>query len=289
MNVIQERIFEIFLEIKKICEKNNIKYFAIGGTCIGAVRHKGFIPWDDDLDVAIPIEKFTEFKYFAERELPSFLKIYTCDEVVHYYNIFIKIVDTRTSFIEEQEYEYPDAYKGIFIDVMPIAAIPIEGINREWFYLKRKILSSLNAGRRFPEFNSKNCLMRTVNKFIRKCERRIPFNYFSTKWFRLIQQYPFENAQYVGYVWSKAVKKLTFPKSYFDESVEIEFETTTIACPKEWDLYLKQQFGDYMKLPPESKRKTAHYGVIDLNQSYIEFQRCPELLKTSKKDKELTI
>ena len=78
MNVIQERIFEIFLEIKKICEKNNIKYFAIGGTCIGAVRHKGFIPWDDDLDVAIPIEKFTEFKYFAERELPSFLKIYTC-------------------------------------------------------------------------------------------------------------------------------------------------------------------------------------------------------------------
>lgn len=286
MNAIQGRILEIFLEIKKICDRNNIMYFAIGGTCIGAVRHKGFIPWDDDLDIAIPIEKFDKFKKIAERELPPYLKIYSCNDVVHYFNIFIKVIDTRTAFIEEQEYQYPDAYKGVFVDVMPMSGIPKLGLKREIFYTKRKLFSSLNGCIRFPEHKWKSQILNSICNIIKDRKSLLTYRYFSDKWMVLLQKYPFSEAEFVGYVWSNSVKRLTFPKRFFENTVELTFESTTIRCPQYWDEYLRMQFGNYMELPPLEQQKAVHPGIIELEHSYFDFQKSPSrLLNLNTKEK----
>ena len=131
MNTVQNRILKIMLVVDEICKRNNLTYYAIGGTCIGALRHKGFIPWDDDLDIAVPIEEWDRFWNIMKTELPSEYGIYSGSNIRHYRYIFNKIHDTGTSFIEQSEVKYPDAYKGIFIDVMPIAGIPETKSKRE--------------------------------------------------------------------------------------------------------------------------------------------------------------
>ena len=95
MNDIQKVILDIFKEFDRICTDNNIPYYAIGGTCIGAVRHKGFIPWDDDMDVAIPIEFWDKFIEIASRQLPDYYKLFSSMEVKHYRYLFIKIMDMQ--------------------------------------------------------------------------------------------------------------------------------------------------------------------------------------------------
>ena len=103
MNSLQNEILNIFKSIKEIFERNGIDYFAIGGTCIGAVRHNGFIPWDDDLDIAVPIEQFDNMLNVLKKELPSELALYTCHNRKHYRYIFVKVINTKTTFIEKSE------------------------------------------------------------------------------------------------------------------------------------------------------------------------------------------
>ena len=103
MTDLQKRILDIFREVRDILDRNGITYFAIGGTCIGAVRHGGFIPWDDDLDIAVPIEQFGRMLDLLKAELPPHLELYTGAERKHYRYIFVKVTDNRTTFIEKTE------------------------------------------------------------------------------------------------------------------------------------------------------------------------------------------
>ena len=96
MNDVQSKILDIFLKVNEICERNNLTYYAIGGTCIGAVRHQGFIPWDDDLDIAVPIEEWDTFWAVMERELPDSYEIYNGNHIKHYRYVFNKIHDANT-------------------------------------------------------------------------------------------------------------------------------------------------------------------------------------------------
>ena len=101
MTEIQEKILEIFQQVSILCEKEKIEYYAIGGTCIGAIRDKGFVPWDDDMDIAIPIEQFNKFIDIARQQLPSKYEVLTYKESLHYSEIFIKVIDKETSYIED--------------------------------------------------------------------------------------------------------------------------------------------------------------------------------------------
>ena len=145
MTDLQKRILDIFREVRDILDRNGITYFAIGGTCIGAVRHGGFIPWDDDLDIAVPIEQFGRMLDLLKAELPPHLELYTGAERKHYRYIFVKVTDNRTTFIEKTEIGYPDAYKGVFIDIMPISGV----LPDKRFYSRIKRYFSMNVRRRF--------------------------------------------------------------------------------------------------------------------------------------------
>lgn len=268
MTDIQKVILEIFKEVDKLCRENNIRYYAIGGTCIGAARHKGFIPWDDDLDIAIPIEDYEKFLNLARTGLPSHLKVYTCKNVKHYSNLFSKVIDERTTFIENSQIAYSDSYKGVFIDIMPLGGIPSDEALRNKFYKKIAKYSKLNILKR----DKKSTVKRRLYGIISWILFLFPYNYFSNKIYELYEKNPVNNSDFVGYVWSyKRIRRLTFPKQFFAESVDLPFEDTVISCPIGYHEYLTQQFGDYMVIPQGTEQIT-HNGIVDLDKSYKWYQ-----------------
>lgn len=270
MNIIQERILIIYKEVSKICRSNHIPFYAIGGTCIGAVRHKGFIPWDDDLDIAIPIEYFDKFLQLAGKELPDYLKLYTCDDVKHYIGLFAKVHDVRTTFIEKKQYKYPDAYKGVFVDIMPIGGLPENESQRYRFVRKLQRLSSINRAVRIsPKATS---FKKTLMKYPFLLFRLLPFYYITRKYYNELRKYPFYKSKYTGLTWLENLNKYIFPTEWFGEGVDLTFEDTVITCPIEYDKYLRAQFGEYMKIPSIKEQETNHDGIIDLNRPYTYYK-----------------
>lgn len=275
MTEVQEVILSIYKVVANICDNNNIPYYAIGGTCIGAIRHKGFIPWDDDLDIAIPIEHWDKFISLMQMNLPEEYSILTCDSERFYHYPFAKICNKNTTFIERFQYNIPKSYKGIYIDIMPMSGFPENDIRREKFIRELSFLVRCNKKRRFPKhtFGSLNgflscVLFMTIGKIF-------PFNYFSKKYFKLLKSYPFSDSKYTGYSWCPEwLPRLIFDKNLFSNGIYVPFEDTRIRVPENYHAYLSQQFGDYMTIPPEERRET-HDGFIDLNKPYTYYVKHP--------------
>ena len=273
MNDIQEVILDIYRVVENLCTKHDIPFYAVGGTCIGAIRHHGFIPWDDDLDIAIPIQYYDQFWDIAEKELPHHLKVYTCENVRNYRYIFGKIHNRNTTFIEKSELGYHDAYKGVFIDIMPLSSIPDDEYKREKFYEKLLKYSQLNYIRRYP-YRGMDTLKRKIAWIMmRPLCLVISSDYYSEKWLNMLRDNPLGSSSLTGYTWSTQVRRLTFPMIDFESTVNLPFEDTIIKCPVNYHDYLTIQFGDYMKLPPEDQRAPHHTETIDINKSYINYYK----------------
>ncbi|OLR54777.1 hypothetical protein BHK98_00945 [Hornefia porci] len=277
MNEIQSVILEIFKCVDGICVRNNIPYFAIGGTCIGAVRHQGFIPWDDDLDIAVPVEYFDAFLEAARRELPEYYSLRTGEETEHYSIVFPKIMDERTTFIEDVEREYPDSYKGVFVDVMPLSGVPENRLMRGLFYKRVNFVRVMNVIRRFPVSYHDRVWKKILGAFMVPFKKIIPFDFYERKWYKILKKRPLSGSEITGFLWEWAGECYTFKSRCFIEAATMKFEDTEIRCPALWDEYLQKYFGDYMELPPESNRKRVHKGVIDLTRPYREYQKLYEI------------
>lgn len=272
---LQLKILEIFKAVATICEENNIRYFAIGGTCLGAVRHKGFIPWDDDLDIAIPINDYFRFIEIAQKQLPGNLDLYF--PTFHYY-LFLKVHDKNTAFIESDDISCTNRYKGIYIDIMPLSGLPAGSMASRFFYKQVKFYKILNGLRKIPLAQSntskhKKVIMYLIKPFL----MLFPHNFFASVWMNVLRKNDFDKSNFVVFGWSKNVEKYTFDKKAFEDHIYLDFEDTKIRCPKGWHEYLTNHFGDYMTLPPKEQQIQCHTGIIDLKRSYKEYQNNREL------------
>ena len=271
MTDLQNAILGIYKKVATICNENSIDFFAIGGTCLGAVRHKGFIPWDDDIDIAIPIEQFKKFKQCMKSQLPSNLYLYDCTEKKEYRQLFCKVCDSNTTFIEETEINYPNVYKGVYIDIMPLSGVPGDKDEQKKFIKKLSLYQAMNFINRYPfnEMNTWKTKLAWIALRMLRIDKR--FTLYSNTSFQLLEKYPLIDSEYTGYVWSSNLFKLVFPKDYFKNYIKLTFEDTTMRCPVGYDAYLKQQFGDYMKLPPMEQRIQHHRYIVDLEHSYKDY------------------
>lgn len=269
-----EELKNVELEILKnfieICNKLNLTYYLDCGTLLGAIRHKGFIPWDDDIDVIMPRPDYDEFMQKAGELLKPeyFLQNYNTDK--QFQQAFSKIRDSRTTFIEKEIINL-DINHGIYIDIFPLDGYNPENEeqnkkNEENFYLLR-----LQTQRRFEGFK---ILPEKQEKFkISDKKYGKMTNYeLNIEKEKIAKQYDYDKCKYVKSYYSDFADNTPIPKEIFEKGELKPFESIMANVPQGYDEYLERLYGDYMKLPPLEKRVSKHNAkVIDVNKSYKEY------------------
>lgn len=258
---------EILKEVTAICEKHNIRYYLYGGTLLGAVRHKGFIPWDDDIDIAMLREDYQRFLEIAQDELPKhlFLQHYTTDP--GYFFMYIKVRDSNTTFLEP-EFAHVKMNHGIFIDIFPLDRMP----DSEWLQKAEigvlRLLSRLYVRKRYHYGPKKGLLQRL--KIL--AYSMIPLS--DMKIVRLFEWITKKmegcDGRYLGDLMMCPRSRRVYRKIWFQETRRFEYEGRLYDGPEGADPYLKHYYGDYMQLPPEEKRKPSHNEMCDPDKSYRE-------------------
>lgn len=251
-------------EIKRICDENNIKYFIIAGTLLGAVRHGGFIPWDDDMDIGMLREDYERFVAAAKTGLGEDFFLQTTETDENYGLPFAKILLKGTLLVEASAGS--NAKKGIFVDVFPFDVAPENAENREkhnkqTYFYKRLLLAKLN----YKVCGEKDYVKKTVYSALKVMASVYSHDKLCEKLEKEITKYNGETStEIVNIGGAYGYKKETIKSRWVDETVEIPFEDMTISAPKEYIEYLESFYGDYMTPPPEDKRYNRH-SVVKLD------------------------
>lgn len=263
---------EIVKEVVRICEKYNLIYYMIGGTFLGAIRHKGFIPWDDDIDLAMPREDYEKFLSVAEKELNSNLQLvnFKTDSLYQYYITRIRDIDTKV--VETRignDYKYTHAS----IDIFPIDGTPNNKFMRKIYYfrvLTHRALMSLC----YKDSIDRERKRSKKEKLLLAIMEKIPVNKFTTpykqkmKIDKLLKKQKVSDSDMIGTIMGAYRTREIVPKSYFGKGKFYEFEGIMLRGPELYHEYLTHMYGDYMKLPPEESRKT-HFKIIEIHGEKI--------------------
>ena len=259
---------EILIKLDEICEKYGLRYYLAFGTCIGALRHRGFIPWDDDIDVLMPyrdakrlIGLQNEFgdKYFVQSK----------ETDPDYRSIAMRIRDEETTCIEYDEKDL-NIHKGIYVDVYPYYECSNNKIVRMLDILRSHLMKVLVSNR--PPVNH-GVLLAKISNYILKFyagDRRLRKIEEIEK--RLSSVIGSEIVDYYGYDIT-LFTAISYPKEWFGKPKKLEFEGRYFNGATEPDKYMRKRYGDYMKLPPAEDRVVHHtYIVLDPHKSYKEYE-----------------
>ncbi len=246
---------DILRHIDVFCREHNLRYFISGGTLLGAIRHKGFIPWDDDIDLMMLREDYDKFLKLYSGKDTSFYKLYAYEIIESYPYPFAKMDDSRTIMKEEIN----EAYEmGVNIDIFPIDVAPKEDKEQIKIVRRNKKLINVLTLKRLPIKKRRGLIKNLI-----LLTAQILLSFYSTK--RIIKHIDKNARSFLGektgkrgcLVWGYGKKEIIDEYNFFD-SVYVEFENTKFATLKGWNKYLTSLFGDYMKLPPIEKRITHH-------------------------------
>lgn len=253
---------EILDYIDEVCRVNSLQYYLAYGTLLGAIRHKGFIPWDDDIDIWMPRPDYEKLLIILRKSIPQKYCLYLDQE--DYIYPFAKVAKTNTLLIENVDL---NSVMGVYIDIFPLDGVANSkkivkrDFNRIFFF--RNILSIKRMSLSKTRSLNKTIILRILRLFA---------NFFSVKYLiKKINHYSlmrdYAGSQNVGsIVWGDKYTEY-WPKEYFDLS-ELEFEGKLYYVPKEYDLICRSIYGDYMQLPPEEQRVSKHnFQCFKINRS----------------------
>ena len=267
MNDFQAKLLEIFKWLTKFLDKNNIKYYAIGGTMLGAVRHNGFIPWDDDIDIAVPRKDYNRLIELFNKKIDHYiLECPNTNDGDYCYN-YAKVYDTDTTLIERAKKRI---IRGVYIDIFPL-----DGIGNSY----EEALAN------YKTIDKKNMLLTTKMSGYRKGRKWwknlasllgyvLPVNCkkMAIKIDSLCSKLDFDDCLFVGNLVSTYRSREIMEKRVFGKPTAYSFEGLTIYGPENYDEYLSILFGDWQKLPPPEKRVSAHNNVyLDLNTPWLSY------------------
>lgn len=266
----QEKLLDILKWFNSFCEENNLRYYLIGGTMLGATRHQGFIPWDDDIDVGMPRDDYNKLAEILSCQTNEKYVLETPETLEKdYYYPFSKIYDTTTTLIENTKYKIK---RGVYIDLFPIDGIGdsleesyknYKEINRLYDLLLTRV-TGIRKGRRFYK-NVATVIMQSIPECIINNKKILH------KLICASQKRKFEDSAFVGNLCGAWRYKEIMPKELFGKPTKILFEGIEVYGVEKPEEYLNYLYGDWEKLPPVEKQISHHdFILLDLNKSYID-------------------
>lgn len=271
MKVLETAMLAAFVQV---CTELQLRYYLVGGTLLGAVRHQGFIPWDDDIDVAMPREDYEIFLREGQKYLPEYYFLQHLGSELNYYANFAKLRDKRTTFVEYNVRKYPICH-GLYIDIFPLDNYPDNPREQKKMDFQQTLFRRrTRAAVEIPpqarhsllvELGLKATAVLTVLRWpnFRKALEAREKLHTSVK----------PGVQWANYcgAWGK---KEIMPAAWYGEGAELTFGGLNVKGPKHYAKWLTRVYGDYMQLPPVEKRVGHHYAeFIDLDMPAKDYFR----------------
>lgn len=244
-------ILDVYKQVFAICERHGLRIFVAYGTEIGAMRHHGFIPWDDDFDVYMPRPDYNRFMELAPKELPSYLEWHSMETDPEYNLYFGKVQDTRVDVLERVKRESGlKLEQGVFVDFFPLDGLPATYIGILLWNIRRSLIR-----RSFDSRGKRWGISTFVYKIMAMCLPQSAKSYMQN-W---ITRIPYDSSENVAWTLST----FRFPKfikrrTWFASAKMVDFENISVPVPIGVLDDLKTMYGDYKKLPPIDQRKPTH-------------------------------
>lgn len=257
---LQKVILLIAKDIDKLCRKNGIEYYLLGGSCIGAIRHKGFIPWDDDLDIIMTRPNYEKFLKVAKQELDP--EIYFVQEGLKDWPLYFSKIRLKGTRLHEPEDGYAsENMHGIYVDVFCLENVPdSEYLARLQYFLAKYYLCYQLSQRKYDSASLKKKLMIALAFPLR-------FTPFRKAIVNYIEKFNKTTTDRLGFFYGRTKYRTSATsREIYGRPRYVEFEDTALPVPEKTHEYLSQMFGDYMKLPPESQRQGLHMISVDFGK-----------------------
>lgn len=257
---LQRVILSIVKDIDELCKKNGIEYYLFGGSAIGAIRHKGFIPWDDDLDIIMDHSNYDKFVKICRDQLDPD-KYYFQEGLVDWPMLFSKVRLKGTSLYEPGYHEADSSKNGIFVDVFKLDNAPHSSFLKKWQYVCGKYLLCyclLERGYEGASFKKKLLMFMALPLKIKLLR-----DYFSHQ---LVKYNKLETDFYASFGSRFRFKNSFFSKELFSNPIYVPFEDTLLPVPQKYDMLLTQLYGDYMTPPPSKEQQGWHMLKVDFGK-----------------------
>lgn len=256
---IKEIAFGVLCRVRDICDEQGISYYLDGGTLIGAIRHGGFIPWDDDIDICMTRPDYDRFiAYCKQNDTPFGLISHEIDE--NYTELYAKAYDKNT-LCKEKFVNRSNSQYGVYVDIFPVDGLgnsegqALKLLHKSLY--KRSLLTAANWQKYFKSKSRKWYVgpIRFIFYIFSRCVNR---KKLIMKIEKIYKPYKFENCEKVGVVCGCYGDKEVMNRSIYDNRIEVKFETEKFKASASYDEFLTNLYGDYMQLPPEEKRTSHH-------------------------------
>ena len=260
---LQQHILPILTDVDRVCREHGIRCYICDGTMLGAVRHGGFIPWDDDVDVCMPRPDYERFMRHAREWLPPRLEAVSADNDPDYPFPFGKVQDNTTTLIERMHIDY---LGGLYIDVFPIDGLPDSRLLREWQLMRyeyyKKVLYFLH---RDPYKHGKG----PGSWIPLLCRRLYSRTGLQQKIKRIMSRYDYEQCTMT--LNADDGHRGVMPKSFYGRPTPVSFEGKEVMGVEKPHEYLSRTYGDYMTIPKQEHQRTHNFHYLDYGLPYRQY------------------
>lgn len=270
MNQLQQVEFNLLKSFDAVCAELDLPYFLVCGSALGAVKYEGFIPWDDDIDVAMYRDDYRAFVKHAPGLLEEglFLQNYRSDP--RFPQIYSKLRDSRTTYIESSAAALPINH-GVFIDIFPLDGYPKRKWSQKVFEIRKRMFQSMLLSAYEIPRSGKSKLLHKMY-----CMLDIPFRSsdIASRYEAMISSYPIAHSELICNHGNWQGKLEYAGREQYGDGAHFAFEGLNVRVPREFDIYLTQKYGEWRSDPPLEKQVGHHYcDVCDCSKSYKEYMR----------------
>lgn len=262
---LQDVQLQIMDDIHRVCVQLGLRYYLIGGSAIGAVRHQGIIPWDIDIDIAMPRKDYEKFILEGSKLLKSNFELhdYRTDKNFGTFHALVVLKNSYIKFKFEKDTDKQNRF-GIFVDILPLDQWPENELYKKLLVKEHKLIKVIRDFRQGDRRETGNFIKRVIKKTAYHILRATTSVYSINKWEQNVISRC--NTDDEGKIWCSKLShytldKLTMPKKYFGTPILSPFSGREYYIPEQVHNYLLHLFGDYMKLPPEDKRYELIYQL----------------------------